>query len=1147
MSIEKNNNNLSDGHVTIKALSQLSGLTINEKVTLTSSGYKPNKLSNSGFDFMMRCELPSDANGYLMGIKASNGISASNTFYIKVESGVLTWVVGSSSYTKTLQEGVHDIGWVGGKPVYDNKLVSTSAPAVSAIHNQKMAICGVNQGNTYTFIPSITLYRVDINLYNSDSPNAESKHYLCRYYPVGKTLYNAMKAPEATLYCYNASGGQGTGTASGEPTYGVQLDDLRYITKSRYRDLVAILADDNGVNSELGFSGEGAGLRNADYPSVLSKTSESHNFAFFLGLSQGQSNIPIPDDYSATKQGSTNYELGELIKGRAVKWDLWNDAVKFGKWGDQASLGAITYMRFNIFKENTGEFVGKVRLEKFLNYDTSKKYPPHFDLAQSISVEYHNGYACTLNATDRLTGYLNTEYDYSGGGDENFVFPFNRESGGIGKVKLGNLPLWNYTRAEQQETLQGLEKLSAFGGGLLIKMFDPSQQDPWVTFATMIKTVMDLEHPDTYEDEHEVEWPMPLCSQSSQESINTFKINGFDCSSVLRDARVEQLKDYLSEICASQVRASMMLAKTTQGEFHDGVLVDCSKIVANKEGDLQGIFNNRVSYNHYIYEQYKSTSGDYDKHYDDRFVVGEQGGKAIIGASEYLIGIQGSNRGTMWGLYNSSVATANPARNIGRCVCIGFGLYDEDNESLYPMFSQGVSNVITFLEVIEGDENNGTLTEEVKDSYYSTNISSVALDEEIQAVSVYISEANRPVLDTSYTKETIGTTDVYKFYITPTSGAGSGQCEVKLNFTSKTKVQTEMEFDIYRYDVTDTEPILTLNVPMSGSATITGSIYNCKCNVRVRKGWSRIMINKYIGFANVISSRNNDYTSPFSYDTRWDSTIIQPWGKGGSVGGSIGASLFMWRDLTDIRSDSQSRPLKTISQTSQKAYPCTFHMRVFSKTTGPHAWNVMSTRNFDELCEVYYKGVSDMDNIRRIYFHNACSLIDHRSQVNSHVDAIVSLWPLRGSSYVKNDQIILSTSMNGKTILIYEEPLHEPKDEWDFETYTIGSETYKKPLVRFDLSGFTNVYDDGNLVGQTRTFDGKVWNGSNWATDSSYQCRVSTNVQWGEYTRLPSGTVRHGEVGNEGFFRIEVWNAQEGKEAKTGSIYYIDIINTPQS
>lgn len=472
MSIEKNNNESADSRVTIKALSAIGDYTLSEKVVLTSSGYKPYYLSNSGFDFMMRCEIPQNANGYLMGIKASSNVSASNTFYIKVENNVITWVVGASSYTRAWEAGVHDIGWVGGRPVYDNQLVSQSATAVSAVHNQKMAICGVNEGDTYTFIASITLYRVDMYVYTATSPTASNVNYFARFYPSSKTLVNAMKYPEATLTCFNASGGAGTGTASGTPTYGVQLDDLRYITKSGYRDLMAIITEDNGNPASY-----------ADGADHITKTGESHNFAFRLADGTGvnvSDAIPLPPNYSVVRtsgayngdfdykyyigSGSTTdpanysgylpYVKGDLIYGRKPKWSIWADGLRWGMFAEgrramKADVNEIYenlyFLRFNFLKNFKGEALTEL-LKRWDGYN-QVTHAPSAQVLSGLALDFHNHVACICDANSVMTGYNSSGRPVRD--DYQCAFKYSLGSSALAKVNIGNLAPWEYTRAEQ--------------------------------------------------------------------------------------------------------------------------------------------------------------------------------------------------------------------------------------------------------------------------------------------------------------------------------------------------------------------------------------------------------------------------------------------------------------------------------------------------------------------------------------------------------------------------------------------------------------------------------------------------------------------------------------------------------------------------
>ena len=1140
MSLVKNNTVTTDSHMTIRVF------PLNERIPINnSSNYKAleyvslngQRLNNAygdvwypgaGESVFIKCEFDSAAEGFFYGtISNSNGIS------IKKEGNYIKWYNGATMVKSVaLTAGVHIIGLISTEeekshPFMDG-VTYDDVTFNLAHHNLSVAIgCQETYTNSasYSYITStntwaMRVYEVLAYSYSFDTYSIKARRWFHLYAAcaINETSYVGMLETRY-MYRFMAITPSTPALTHGGPVqYGVQLHDIKDITGSRYRDLFAIAAEDNEIGA----------LSNADNPSLLSKTGESHKFAFYLGLSSG-SHVPIPSGYTLSKQGSTSYEVGELIKGRTPLWSIWNDAIKFGKWGDRAQLGVITYARFNLLKENTGQSSGQVKLENFKDYDTSKNYPPSFDFNEKVQMEYHNGVACKLTFADRLCGATNPNYAYTGG-DERCVFPFNRESGGIGIVKLGNLPLWNYSEEEQGYAIThqtGLEKLWAIGGGLLLKIYDPSQTNPWVTFATMMKTVMDLSTPDTYEEGGET-WPMPFSTDSSQLSVDTFKKNGFDCSSILRNDLVEQMKDTLSEVCVRDLLVSLMLTSSTNKTPYDSQLIDCSKLIPNKEGEVVGLFDSRMSYNDYYYANHNE-----DLASGDRFVMGEQGGVAKIGSTEFIIGVQADGRSATWGQFNQN---CSGAAFYGKCICIGFGLKNKNSETLRTILDDGVSDVIAFMEATESGLNKGTVTTEDIDTYDTQAITPIAVGEVIRCVAVYASEPSRDNLVTSYTKEASGTTDIYKFYCSGT--AGEGKFRVKMNITTTTKVQIDIEFGLYTYDVTDANPVLTINVPMSGNATITGSVYDAKCDIRVMKGWSRWIRNKYYGFSKVFPAENtSDYDYPYAYNPNFNSTKVQPFNIYGSRTSTIGSVLFMWRDLLGTRSSDTVRPTDTVGGYAN-ARPTTFHMRVFSKATGPHCWNVMRNNyDFDTMCEIPFKSTgNEMNPIKRIYYHNSGELIEHQGQIYNHVDALISLWPsMSGSYYVPSDQITAPDSLNGKSILIYEEPLHEPKDQWDFDK---DNNNDAIPLVRFDISGLSSSK-------KTDTFNGKVPSGSSWTADNTYQCRVTAEVVWGDYTRKPTGNVRHGEMGQDGFFRIEVWNVADGKKAKSGSIYYIDIINTP--
>lgn len=1115
MSIVKNNSGTGDNLRTIKVLSQVDGYNINKYVHLENCGYHLGYVSNSSFYVMMRCELPSGATGYLFGIKNTSGTSGD--FYVKCDATTITWAIGSDTWTKARELGVHEYGFVDGKPVYDNALVSTTAVAHSGIHSYTLCIGGVHKtNNTYEYISAIDLYRFNVRYYAIASPTSSSTAWLGAFYPTSVTLRNARKVPEASLAIYHNDGATFSNSASTETvTYGVQLDDLRDITGSGYRDLMAIIAEDNPTEAES----------SADGPSIASKTGETHNFAFYMG--SASSHLPFPSGYTISKQGSTSYDKGELIKGRHPKWSIWNDCIKFGKYGDQAQQGVITYMRFNMLKENTGENVQKVRLENFKDYDTSKNYAPSFDLDGEIKVEYHNNYACNLNANNRLIGNMSGGSSTNQTGDESLVFAFNRASGGIGMVKLGNMPLWLYSKSEQ-DTTSGLEKLWAIGGGLLLKILDPSGD--WLTFATMLKTVLDVTPPDTYVDGG-VTYPMPFSTNSSQATKNMFKYDGFDCSSILRDDYIEPLRDIHAERCVRRLKAELMLTSTSNAMPNDGQLIDCSKLLPNKEGSVEGIFDDRIIYNKRSHTTAVSPL--------DRFVVGEQGGIAKIGDAIYNIGVQGNSSSQNWGEYLSGVGmslTEPSADFYGYSIALGFGLKSSSNNTLYQIFENGVAKVMAFMDVVVGDGSDGQTSQQ--------SITPQSVQETIQITPLTVNDAAIGTVihvienyDTGiyHTKEVSGTTTTYKVYC-PHLYNNTEKISIQINCSMSTHTQIEYKMELEQTSDPGNTPILTFNIASPGSTTFSGAVYNCEGTVSVRNGWSSWMKNRYCGFTKLTVAQNStNYNYPFAYNPKWDGTKLQPWDISASRTSTLAAALFMWKDLLGTRDRIINGQKVSVAKRPQgndnKALPITCHMRVFPITAGPHNWHIMwnGNRNFDTLSENHYHSTGEMGTIKMLMYHNAGEVINHVGNVVNFVDALISLWPQKsGSYYVKDNQIVAPNSLNGKRVYIYEEPLHEPADMWDFNR---DSNDNPIPLMYFDITGLSSSK-------KTDVFNGK--NASGQATD--YRCRVTADVTWGGFTRLPIGTERNGETGNTGFFRIEVYG---GNGPTSGSTYYIEIQNTP--
>ena len=1130
----------------------LIGFATKYYLELNNYSFQLDFYSRAGETVIIRAMIDPDAEGFIYGFYDGNSVR-----YIRAYDGKLQWFEKNNSsgdattpiLEREIDGKIHNFGYQGYddngtlkcKPYYDKENITVGASTVSYTTAKALLFKQNGQSNVLhsTNTWAIRLYEVAAC---SFPDSADTAQYQFHYYAAmsnDSTPVKCLMETRHELTKVTATAGSSvTGVTNRQEIgdfpskgYGVQLHDLKDITGSGFNDLLAILCEDDGVDGAAGWVGVSGKTNSAEAAYKLTKSGESdREFGIYLGSSS--SHMPIPSGWSIPSARS--YDIGELIKGRKLKWNIWCDSLKWGKYGT-GNTGQLTTMKFNIFRNNDATINTNFNLERFHGWNTGSSHAPHMHLDGEIRMEYHNGYNCTLTVDNRICGYMNSGYEYNGG-DENFVFPFTQEAGGLGTVKLGNLPLWNYSEAEQ-ETQSDLSKLWAIGGGIQLKIEDVSTQVGWRIFGTMMKTVYDVVPPDTFDADNQT-WPMPFSSDSSAETLAMFRDNGFDCSSMLRGEAIEQMRDNHSERCVRNLRATLMLSNTSSESPYDSQMIDCSRLVPNQDGQVQGIFDNCVAY----YNKYRKDPQHYtsDQHYNDRFVVGEQGGIAKIEGTEYLIGAQGSNRSTSWGEYNIDIDNNTP--NYGKGIGFGFGLKNKNNDNLYPILTESGSPIMAYLQITEADIDEGTVTTEEIDTYDTQNITPIATGELLSATAVTVSGTSMTGTTTRYEKEAGSSSTIYKFYVEGYDR--SSWYNVKMNVSSSTHVQTEIEFAISSYSGDQSEPSLIITVPTTSNATITGTVNNAACSIIVRKGWHRWVNNKYIGFSKVISTNDwETYVHPLGYNNKFWQTEIQPWDIGGSRSSTIACVLFTWRELLGMTfpgTDPSNwvRPTKEIEERTS-AMPSTFHLKFFSKTTGPHAWSVMKSgnRHFDTLCEVPFVSAGEMGNIKRIYYHNAYELLEHSGQYSYYfANALISLWPtMSGNYYVPADQITAPNSLNGKSVYIYEEVLHEPADQWDF---TRDSNNDAIPLVRFDITGLSSSK-------KTDTFNGKVPSGSSWTADATYRCRVTADVTWPWYTRQPTGNVRHGEVGLGGYFRIEVWNSADGKTPKPGSIYYIELQNTP--
>lgn len=453
MSIEKNSTGNTDSHVTIKHLAQLNNTAIRSYITLNGCGFHLDKLSGNGLYCYLRCALPSDASGYLMGIKSSSGTS--NDFYIHVANGTVTWAIGSDSWTHALESGVHDYGFANGKPIYDNDLVSSSASAHSGDHTYKMVIGGARLTNdTFSYISSMDLYRVNVTVKDGGF------EYLESFYPISATaIYNSRKYPEESITITKPSGSTSSAGAALTSPYGVQLDDLRWLFGIGYVDVMAAIADDGGVEYSMGWTGVGDGAREADYQERLVQLSQNKDFAFHFRGAGGGKGIPMPSNASlasAPYSGRIGYETGELRVGRTPKWSIWNDCIKFGFYVDEDPNTHDYTLKFNFLKiidvsdpgggaPNKRTINGKVHLEWFDGYNTAENHPPQVIITSNrLDVDIHNGAFVRCRAANYMLGN-DTESYFP---DNKSIFILDESAGANIRYRAGNLIPWNYTANE---------------------------------------------------------------------------------------------------------------------------------------------------------------------------------------------------------------------------------------------------------------------------------------------------------------------------------------------------------------------------------------------------------------------------------------------------------------------------------------------------------------------------------------------------------------------------------------------------------------------------------------------------------------------------------------------------------------------------
>ena len=564
---------------------------------LTNKYFQLLQYESNGADYhdtvMVLADIPQDAEGYFYGV--SDPDHTVWEMSIHKQGSKVYWKIGSVEEDHDWEPGVHCYGFVEGKPLYDGQWLGITActtfvvnlrPFVGARNNAG----GLAEGDVIT---SIDIYQVLLRAHQTSESTTGT---LMTYYPVtdGTTGTVAKLFETRTLNgnlpLDSISGPTQQGvipssTPGEQVTYGVQLDDLREITGSGYRDLMAIIADDGGVDTEVGWLEAAGSTPNVGYEADTPYQAKSKDFAFCL------SGVHIVDT-TGTSKGS--YAKGDLIRGRRPRWSIWNDSVRHGFHVVQDSAGG-EHLKFNLFKEYVKEGSNmvlhsddKVRLEWFDGYSTANVrmgyaadeaafHAPDFGVGDTVRPEFHNGVGCRCD-----TGSTDGTWIMGGGTGGERLYFYDLYMRDFGFVKLGNLPFWWMSEAEQQ-TLNGQSgghpfKFQVFGG--MVTVNDAAQY----TLVSMSRCTTQRNAQDT--------GYVPLCSGSSEEMKALFQYEGFDVRGVMNEERIAAMYTLLQAngwpAAGVQIRADLALLTSVTDNPTDADIIRTDGLLPTKKVMLIG-------------------------------------------------------------------------------------------------------------------------------------------------------------------------------------------------------------------------------------------------------------------------------------------------------------------------------------------------------------------------------------------------------------------------------------------------------------------------------------------------------------------------------------------------------------------------------
>lgn len=512
------------------------------------------------------------------------GISESSNMYVYNTDDEIRWIVnGNVVASVPMTAGIHIIGWKGviennvkkSQPYFDGDVVAGSSP--QSFPQTTILIGGIYAGQGV--VP--WCYSGGLKIYEVKADTAEDTFHLFPCTAVtGGTTYNTMFETESrtTSRVKRTINGEGSGTTSCSEFpddvegIGIQLFDIKHITGSQFIDLIAMLSEDNGLDTECGWTEEGDNIDQAMSAATLTKGSTVYRWAYSL------ENGLFPTDWTYAGGGSAGY----LRRGRKGKWSIWNDIIDFGFYvGDDGVMYFSLWIALDS-SQPSGSLPAGQRcritttggpLDKFENYNTYKSssrassnfHPPFMRLSTDIlKLHLHNGALLRCEENDQIAGMSGQIYQLGQtqsqdqiAKDTDVVFQLNDSVEGLVSYCLGNLVPWN--RTQQQMANAGFVPK-----GVKIALAFTGEGQPFFTTPQHKETAAPY-----------------LTSGASQTVKDNYRINGFTDGFVIGGQKWELLdimtQDYPSGEAELLARMKMVISDNASED------IDCSYFVPPKK------------------------------------------------------------------------------------------------------------------------------------------------------------------------------------------------------------------------------------------------------------------------------------------------------------------------------------------------------------------------------------------------------------------------------------------------------------------------------------------------------------------------------------------------------------------------------------